>query len=262
VDAVSISGSAERLPDVQAIDRYDKEQTMQSASSRPHPGTAGASSALTTKLTRALLACGGIAGPLYILVGVIEMLIRPGFDLRRHSLSLLSNGEGGWIHIAMLVTTGLLTIAGAVGMRRVLRGEPGGTWGPVLVGLYGLGLIGAGVFVADPALGFPPGTPPDANTISSHGLRHFVAGGSGFLGLIAACFVFARRFIAHKQLGWAAYSIATGVLFFAAFFGIAAGSQQGGATLTVVNLAFSVAVVLGWAWVSTMAARVMQGLND
>jgi len=232
---------------------------MQSAPSRPHSGTARAPSAMAAKLTRALLACGVVAGPLYILVGVIEMLIRPGFDLRRHSLSLLSNGEGGWIHIAMLITTGLLTIAGALGMRRVLRGERGGSWGPALIGLYGLGLVGAGIFVADPALGFPPGTPPDAATISWHGLMHFVSGGIGFLGLIAACFVFARRFVAHKQLGWAVYSIATGVLFFAAFFGIAAGSQQGGATLTVVNLAFSVAVVLGWAWVSTMAARLMLG---
>ncbi len=234
---------------------------MQSAPSLPHPGTASASSMMTAKLTRALLACGVVAGPLYILVGVIEMLIRPGFDLRRHSLSLLSNGEGGWIHVAMLVTTGLLTIAGALGVRRVLRGERGGTWGPALIGLYGLGLIGAGAFVADPALGFPPGTPPDANAISWHGLMHFVAGGIGFLGLIAACFVFARHLAAHKQRGWAAYSIATGVLFFAAFFGIATGSQQGGATLTVVNLAFSLAVVLGWAWVSTMAARLMRGLN-
>ena len=211
---------------------------MQRAPSLPHPGTASASAVMSAKLTQALLACGLVAGPLYILVGVIEMLVRPGFDLRRHSLSLLSNGEAGWIHIAMLVTTGLLTIAGALGMRRVLRGKRGGSWGPALIGLYGLGLIGAGVFVADPALGFPPGTPPDATTVSWHGLMHFVSGGIGFLGLIGACFVFARRFVALKQPRWAVYSVANGVLFFAAFFGIAAGSQQGGAALTIVNLAF------------------------
>jgi hypothetical protein len=48
-------------------------------------------------------------------------------------------------------------------------------------------------------------------------MMHFLIGGIGFLGLIAACFVFARRFAALKQPGWAAYSIATGVIFFAAF---------------------------------------------
>jgi hypothetical protein len=206
---------------------------------------------------RAALAGGVAAGPIYIVVGVIEMLTRPGFDPTRHDLSLMSNGDWGWIHIAMLVLTGLLTIAGAVGMRLVLRGSRGGTWGPLLVGVYGLGLIGAGFFTADPALGFPPGTPADAHAVSWHGLLHFVSGGIGFLALIAACFVFARRFAAQRLRGWEVYSVATGVLFFAAFVGIAVGSQAKGPLLTFVILAFSVAVVLGWAWVSAMAARLL-----
>ena len=122
-------------------------------------GTPIASSITTTKLTRALLTCGVVAGPVYIVVAVIQMFIRPGFDIRRHALSLLSNGALGWIQIGNFLVTGLLVIAGALGMRRVLRGSRGGTWGPLLIGVYGLGLIGAGIFRADPALGFPPGTP-------------------------------------------------------------------------------------------------------
>ncbi|MDQ6919569.1 MAG: hypothetical protein M3Z98_09445 [Candidatus Dormibacteraeota bacterium] len=51
----------------------------------------------------------------------------------------------------------------------------------------------------------------------------------------------------------AAYSIATGVLFFAAFFGIASGSQQGGAILVLVVLSFTAALVLAWAWVSVIS---------
>ena len=50
-----------------------------------------------TKLTRALLICGLIAGPFYIVVGLIQALTRPGFDLMRHDLSLLANGDLGWI---------------------------------------------------------------------------------------------------------------------------------------------------------------------
>ena len=53
------------------------------------------------------------------------------------------------------------------------------------------------------------------------------------------------------------FSVATGVLYFAAFFGIATGSQQGGATLTFIVLTFTAAVVLGWAWVSAVAVRLM-----
>lgn len=222
----------------------------------------GAYPQTATKVTRALLACGVAAGPLYVVVGAIEARAREGFDPTRHDLSLLANGEWGWIHITLLVLTGLLTVTCAVGMRRTLRSGRGGTWGPLLVGLYGLGLIGAGIFVADPMNGFPPGTSADANAVSWHGLLHFVAGGIGFLGLVAACFVFARRFAALGERGWAAYSAATGVFYFAAFFGIASGSQQGGAVLTFVVLAFTAAVVLGWAWISAMAARLMAELPD
>ena len=204
--------------------------------------------------TRALLVCGVIAGPIYVAVGLIEILIRPGFDITRHELSLMSLGDLGWIQIANFLATGLLVIAGSTGMRRVLHPGRGGTWGPLLVGVYGLGLISAGIFVPDPMNGFPPGA-ATPSTISGHAILHFVSGAIGFLGLIAGCFVFARRFAALKQHGWAAYSVITGVLFLGAFFGIASGSKQ-----SAVVLAFYAAVVLGWAWISVIAARLMTEL--
>lgn len=77
--------------------------------------------------------------------------------------------------------------------------------------------------------------------------------------LIAACVVFARLFARLGQQGWAAYSMATGVLFFAAFFGIAAGSSRPGGTMTVAILAFTAVVILAWTWVSTLAARLLAG---
>jgi|SRR5438309_1045077 len=210
------------------------------------------------RVTRDLLACGIAAGPLYIVVGLIEALTRPGFDPTRDDLSLLSNGDFGWVHIGLFVTTGLLTVAGAVGMRRALAGERAGTWGPLLLGLYGVGLIGAGIFIADPARGFPPGTPADAHAVSWHGLMHLVSGAIGFIGLIAACMVFARRFAALGRRRLAVYSVVTGVLFAAAFVGIASGSQQGGAVVIIVTLAFTAAVVIGWTWVSVVSALVMR----
>ena len=212
---------------------------------------------IATTPNQILLACGAVAGPLYITLGVIQMLIRPGYDPTRHDLSLMSNGDLGWIQISNFVITGLLVVAGALGMRHVLRGSQSGTWGPLLVGVYGLGLIGAGIFVADPALGFPPGTPADAHEISGYGIMHFVTGGIGFLALIAACFVFARRFSVLKQRRWAVYSMITGIVFFAAFFGIATGSQLGGNVLVIVTLAFTAAVVNAWAWLSAMFLQLM-----
>lgn len=203
-------------------------------------------------LTRALLICGLIAGPFYLVVGLILALTRPGFDLMRHDLSLLANGDLGWIQITNLALTGLLVVAFAVGMRRVLRTGPGLVWGPRLLGVYGAGLIGAGFFIADPAFGFPPGTPADAHTISWHGLLHFVFGGVGFLALIAACFVMARRFASVRQRGWAAYSRATGVIFLAAFVGIAVGSGQSWSVL-----GFWIGVVVAWTWIAALAAKLV-----
>lgn len=208
-----------------------------------------AQAANITALTRALLLCGAIAGPLYLVVGLVEAFTREGFDITRHDLSLLSNGELGWIHITNLILSGLLVIAGAAGMRQALYAGRGRTWGPLLVGIYGLGLVGAGIFVADPAMGFPPGTPADAHAISSHGLLHIICGGVGFLGLIAACVVFARRFASLRQRGWQWFSLLTGVIFFAGFAGIASGSENGW-----ILLGFWIAVVLAWTWVSALSA--------
>lgn len=204
--------------------------------------------------TRTLLRCGVVAGPVYVVVGVLQMLVRDGFDIRRHSLSIMSNGDLGWIQIANFVVTGLLVIACAIGVRRVLRGERAGTWGPRLLGAYGAGLVAAGVFVADPYDGFPPGTPPGIPvSVTWHGALHLVAATVTFLSLVAACMVFARRHRAANDRGRAAHAMATGVFFLAAFVGLLSSSGQAWIAVT-----FAVAVVLGWVWVSVTAAQLLR----
>jgi hypothetical protein len=129
--------------------------------------------------------------------------------------------------------------------------KPRSRLGPPLVAVCGLGLIGAGLFLADPALGFPPGTPPDAHAISWHRL-HIVSGAVGFLALIAACVVFAQRFRRRHELGWATYSLLTGLVFLAGFVGIATGS---GDSATI--LGFWLALVLAWSWLTALTLRVL-----
>ena len=99
------------------------------------------SSEATTRGTRALLACGVVAGPLFIIVAFIQVLIRSGFDPRRHPLSLLSLGDLGWIQITNFVVGGLLFTASAVGIRRTMRSGPGRRWGPWLIGVFGVSLV-------------------------------------------------------------------------------------------------------------------------
>lgn len=202
-------------------------------------------------MTRALLVCGVIAGPLYIVVGAIQILIRPGFDMRVNALSQMTLGALGWIQVINFVVGGLLVLASAAGMRRLLRATPAGTWGPLLVGIYGLGLIAASIFSADPGFGFPPGTPQGPpSTLSTHGMLHFASAGVGFLGLIAACFVFARRFsrLAQRWMAW--YSVFTGVVFLATFAATASGQ-------IVFLPGLWVGIFLAWVWLSVLSARLL-----
>jgi len=204
-------------------------------------------------ITRALLRCGIVAGPLYIAVGAIQLVIRPGFDVRYNMLSQMALGDLGWIQAANFVVSGLLVLASAIGIRRALRSGSGSTWGARLIAVYGLGLIAAAIFGADPGFGFPPGTPAGPpSTISAHGLLHLVSAAFGFFAIIAACFVFARRFAKAGRLGWATYSVFTGVFFLVAFLGTASGSG-----LVALTLALWIAIVLAWVWLSAVAAELI-----
>ncbi len=199
------------------------------------------------RVTRALLGYGIVAGPFYVAVSLTQAALREGFDLTRHPWSLLANGPAGWIQIANLILTGLMVTAAAVGYSRALRGGIGRRWVPILLATYGISLIGAGVFRADPMDGFPVGTPagpPVFPTLSA--LLHLVFGGVGFLAMIIATFVLARRFRHEGRHRRAVASIVTGVAFLAAFVGIASGSGS-----PAVNLAFTAAVLLIWGWLSS-----------
>jgi hypothetical protein len=207
----------------------------------------------TTRTTR-LLACGIAAGPLFIAVGLVQAFTREGFDLSHHPLSLLSLGELGWIQIANFVVTGLLYVACAAGMRRVLRPGRGGTWGPLLVGAVGIGLVLAGVFVTDAGAGYPPGAPAGApEQISWHGILHEVGFTVAFLSWTAACFVFMRRFAANKQRGWAGACAAAVV----AALVVASWPDMDSLSMRLV---LSSAIQFGF--VAALAAHLLRGLSD
>ena len=111
--------------------------------------------------TRALLACGAVAGPLYVAVTMIQALTREGFDFKQHRFTLLTAGDLGWIHQANMVLVGVLTVLLAVGVRQMLRTGRGAVWAPRLLGLFGVAYIIGGVLTSDPVAGFPAGTTPE-----------------------------------------------------------------------------------------------------
>ncbi|WP_051970394.1 DUF998 domain-containing protein [Kitasatospora azatica] len=159
--------------------------------------------ASTPLATRALLACGAVAGPLFLGMGVTEGLTRTGFDFTRNAISQLSLGPLGWIQVASFLVTSVLITAGAVGLRRAIGQTAGGTWAPRLVAVFGASFLLAGLFTADPGAGFPAGTSDGPATLSGHGTVHMLSGTVGYLALCGAFLVLARHFAAQGRRGWA-----------------------------------------------------------
>ena len=89
--------------------------------------------------------------------------------------------------------------------------------------------------------------------MSTHGLLHFVFGGIGFYSLIAACFVFARRFAGRREPGWMTFSLVTGTLFFIAFAVVASGN---GSPAAILGL--GAAILLAWIWHASLSWSLLK----
>ena len=105
----------------------------------------------------------------------------------RHAVSSLSIGDAGWTQIANFLITGSLVVAFSFGLRTSVRSALAGTWAPRLVGLAGVGLIGAGVCVSDPVFGYPSSLPLRVAQFTTHGHLHDLFSMFFFVGIPSAC---------------------------------------------------------------------------
>lgn len=200
------------------------------------------------RITKSLLGYGVLAGVVFEASVVIQGLTRHGFRIAHHDASLLANGPLGWIQIATFLVAGAMTIAAAVGAHRAMASR----WGPRLLGIYGAGLMAAGLLRADPAEGFGPGAPAGrAAHISWHGAGHLISASIGFIAFIAACFVFARYFSRRGHRGLASYSRVTGAAFLAGFAGVATGSSS-----SAIVLPFYAAVLAAFTWLAVVSIHL------
>jgi|SRR5579871_1421294 hypothetical membrane protein len=204
-------------------------------------------------ITRLLLACGVIGPLLNIVVILILGATRPHYNAWQMPDSNLELGAGGWIQIANYILTGALVFAFSIGLRRVLRAGRGSTWMPILLGIYGLTFIGAGIFVTDPVLGYPLGA---SSALTIHGILHDLFGQLQFSSLVVACFVLARRDAADAaERGWVWYSVATGLLVAASdvVFALTFKLLNGGP----VGLIERIGIIVGCIWIALLAIRLM-----
>lgn len=196
--------------------------------------------------TTQLLRCGIIAGPFYLTVGVLQGLLRDGFDFGRHPLSVLANGSLGWIQTANFLLSGLMVIAASVGLKRVLGPRSRGLrW---FLAAYGAAMLAAAFFPADPVDGFPPGTPLGFPTsISTIGLIHFICGALAFLCLSISAFFAAWTMWRRNDVPLALLSLFSCLSVFIGFFG--------GFMLPIGVAGIWFAVVVGWIWLAVLSLR-------
>jgi hypothetical membrane protein len=196
------------------------------------------------RVTRSLAGYGVAAGPVYVGVSLAQAFTRDGFDLGRHAWSQLAIGDWGWIQTANLVATGAMALAFSVALRRTLAGGRGGRAVPVLVAVFGLGVLLGGVFPADAADGFPVGMVTPVIP-SLHGMLHLMTSGIGFLALAAAMVVMAARYALEHRRGRATFSVVAAVALLGGFGTIASGSPAG-------VVAFTTGIVTALTWLSLL----------
>ncbi|WP_405845469.1 DUF998 domain-containing protein [Streptomyces platensis] len=196
-----------------------------------------------------MLACGVAAGPLFTATYLLVGFKRRDYKSLRHPVSSLALGPAGWAQTVNFISAGLLSLALSVGLWRV---GPS-CWGALLMGIWAVGLLGAGIFRTDPVRGYPPGTPDQLQHHSRAGALHDLFSLVAFLELAVACFVFALP----DSLGWALYSIASGVLFAATTVPAGAAFDQNQHLANPGGLIQRTAITIGWTWLTLLAARTL-----
>ncbi|MEU6857548.1 DUF998 domain-containing protein [Glycomyces sp. NPDC046736] len=207
--------------------------------------------------TRRLLLLGAAAGPVFLVASTVQSLVRAGYDPVRHPISSLAIGGPGWVQVVNFIVTGLLIVALAVGVRRALGPGRGPLWGGLLLGVWGVGLVGAGVFESDPVSGYPPGT-SDLIEYTMVGALHDLFSVLGFAALIGASVVLGVRFVRISWV-WAVCSFVTAAAFAVLIHLASLGFAQTEAFAPYGGLYQRAALLVGFAWMTALALSLAGG---
>jgi Protein of unknown function (DUF998) len=213
-------------------------------------------------ITRGLVWCGVVAGPLFLLTALVEGATRAVYHPLRHPVSSLALGPHGWMQVANFLITGALYLSYAVGLLRAPRTVVGTRIGTILIGAAAVGLLGAAAFVTDPVSGYPPGTPSAPGDYTPSGALHDLLSTPTFFGLPAAGFVFGNWFRNSGNRGWALYSIGSAVMMLV-FFGLASAAfNQVPVLVSFGGLLQRAAVTTGFAWLTGLAIHTLRAMPN
>lgn len=188
-----------------------------------------------------------VAVVLFTLVWLVEGRLRLDYRPVHDPISALALGPRGWVQVANFVATGVLFVAFAVGVGLAT----GGVALPALLGLVGVGLVGAGLWSMDPMRGYPPGTPPgDPDELSTQHRLHDAASGLVFVAVPAAAVVSGLGSTGAWR--WTSWGFAVAGLAMLVAFSVVWARQAPGA-----GLVQRVMVLVNWTWVGLLGLRLL-----
>lgn len=227
---------------------------------------------MASRISTRTLLLGGIAGPvLFVAAFLVEGATRPGYDPVHYDVSLLSLGEGGWAQVASFIVSGGLIAAFGLGLARIQGRRRAGRWIAALVVAVGVAFVWSGVFVTDPAQGYPPGSQgpaPEAligipSNPTWHALLHFLGSIATFVGLALAGVLTARgdaRWRGPAARAWATCSVLTaGIVLVGWFAGLIIGGPSGGPATE--GLLQRISIVAGMQWLVVTAVIELRSLG-
>ena len=97
---------------------------------------------------------------------------------------------------------------------------------------------------------------------SWHGALHDLFSLFAFAALAAACCVFARRFAARGERGWATCTVVTGVVFVSALIPSSAGFGRAEGLVELAGLFQHVAVIVGFGWLTLLAVQLLRSSSE
>ncbi len=201
-------------------------------------------------LVQIFLWCGVLIAPVFISIFLLEGWMRPDYQPLRQAVSALSIGPRGWIQRANFFITAALALGYMLGLWLTQHGLA--LADPILVGIFGVGLLGAGRYVTDRTGIHTLQASPKQRSRS--GVLHDLFSLPVFAALLIDCMVRTYLFSVSSEYWWALYSFVSGLLLLVFFFlagaGFAGRHRFGG-------LMQRISIISGWVWLSVVAAHIL-----
>jgi hypothetical protein len=199
-----------------------------------------------------LLAAVAIVGLAFFAATALLLPLISEYSLSADYISELVIGRYGYLQTAAFFAAGLGTLALAVGVREATNGSWGTRLGSALVGLYGVGLILAGILPTD-EIG------PAGRVVSptSVGTMHSVVSALAFVFVIAGMFVLSRTF--KRDARWQAVWPWSLVLALATLIGVIVAAPSEGPLVGLIQRTYIGTIIIWQVLVAFWLRSIAKG---